>query len=598
MRRSQALLFAGIIAVCLIAGSPPRIVGDGGEYLAQALNFAALHGPAISRRDMPVIEGQIAAFEPGLADWHIEPATVPGPDRRRDFLHFWVYALLATPPLWITTLLGAPPTFAFAALNLVLLGTALWVAWPRIGPAACLLIFAGPAIWWIDKIHTEIFTLSLLTIAFALASEQPWWAMAAAGLASTQNIPIAVLVPAIAGLAIVDHPARVKERRFQMAAAGALLLASLHPAYTYMRHGTPSLLLYATRAGTPTFAELSAVVLDPTIGLIGNDPVFLLVVAAGLVVMAWRQPSALLSRQVLLAAGAAALFLASFGRTANVHHGGTPSLSRYALWLLPLSVPLFAWGCRCAGPLWARVQWACAIASSLIAVFAFHPGVVQNSREPTWLATWLWTKHPSWNDPLPEVFSELYVRREETVAPVSTRGCEKVLLARDPSGHLFWPVPCYPAEGAARCLRVAACYANLGLEGYRFAPAPGRFEQPVTVERDRAWPPEAEPFVRRLYDDWQWPTMPINTDIAILRQAVNVSAIAVGRPDRFLLVLRGIQPGAALLFRPPAPMSGAFVDPRTGAAVRQVRLDPGNDPVPVAVPDGSELLVLTLAVVN
>jgi hypothetical protein len=46
----------------------------------------------------------------------------------------------------------------------------------------------------IDKAHTEVFTFALPTIAFALMRERPWWSMVAAGAASTQNPPIAILV--------------------------------------------------------------------------------------------------------------------------------------------------------------------------------------------------------------------------------------------------------------------------------------------------------------------------------------------------------------------------------------------------------------------
>ena len=44
------------------------------------------------------------------------------------------------------------------------------------------------------------------------------------------------------------------------------------------------------------------------------------------------------------------VFLMSFAQTGNMHHGGTPGMSRYILWLVPLGVPflreLFAHGPR------------------------------------------------------------------------------------------------------------------------------------------------------------------------------------------------------------------------------------------------------------
>ena len=250
-----AVVFGAALAICLIAGSPPRIVGDGGEYLAQAINFESFHKPSLRPPDIPAIQQRIAAFDPALDKWDILQATVAGSDRRRDFLHFWFYALLATPPLWIADAVGVPPTFAFAAVNLALFLLALSIALPRIGPAASVLLFAGPIIWWLDKAHTEVFTFALLTIAFALARERPWWSMVAAGAASTQNPPIAILVPLFLGATLATHGRRGVSRHVLAGAAAGLALALLHPVYTYVRHGTPSLLLYATRSDTARPAE-------------------------------------------------------------------------------------------------------------------------------------------------------------------------------------------------------------------------------------------------------------------------------------------------------------------------------------------------------
>src|SRR5215210_7594318 len=137
MTRPQVLIVAGTLALSLIAGSPPRFVGDGREYFAQAINFASFHGPAFRPVDIPRIQSHITRFDAELGNWDIHAATVGDASRGRAFLHFWVYALLATPALWMTNAVGAPPTLAFTALNLVLLGIALWLALPRIGLAAC-----------------------------------------------------------------------------------------------------------------------------------------------------------------------------------------------------------------------------------------------------------------------------------------------------------------------------------------------------------------------------------------------------------------------------------------------------------------------------
>ena len=118
MGRARILIFAGALAICLIAGSPQRLVGDGREYLAQAVNFASFHGPAFRPADIPSVQSEIARFDPALANWDIWGATIADANRGREFLHFWFYALLAAPGVWITNLLHAPPTLAFTALKL------------------------------------------------------------------------------------------------------------------------------------------------------------------------------------------------------------------------------------------------------------------------------------------------------------------------------------------------------------------------------------------------------------------------------------------------------------------------------------------------
>ena len=62
------------------------------------------------------------------------------------FLHFWFYALLAAPGVRVANALGAPPTVAFTALNLLLFGAALWVALAA-DDRRVHLLFAGPIIW-------------------------------------------------------------------------------------------------------------------------------------------------------------------------------------------------------------------------------------------------------------------------------------------------------------------------------------------------------------------------------------------------------------------------------------------------------------------
>jgi hypothetical protein len=301
------------------------------------------------------------------------------------------------------------------------------------------------------------------------------------------------------------------------------------------------------------------------------------------------------SSGTLVAAVAAAIFLFSFSRTTNVHHGGTPSLSRYAIWLIPLAVPLLATMERGGGAGWRRLLWTSAVMSALISVFAFHPSVPQNSREPTWLATCLWTRFPAWDNPLPEVFSETELHLDDLLVPVSTPGCEKVLVAGSDTDTGVWPIPCYPAPLPEPCRRTGAmCYANLTNTGYEFVPAPGSHEQTGKVRADAAWPSGAVAHVRRLYDAWDWRTLRFGADdLGVLRQAIDVSVRTIGSNDRFVLVLSGIHPGAALRLRPIGPMRGILVDALTGQTLASENYDgPPGELWTISLPHGFEILLL------
>jgi len=42
-------------------------------------------------------------------------------------------------------------------------------------------VFAGPIIWWTDKLHSEVFTFSILSMAFVLVRKKPLWSMVLLG---------------------------------------------------------------------------------------------------------------------------------------------------------------------------------------------------------------------------------------------------------------------------------------------------------------------------------------------------------------------------------------------------------------------------------
>ncbi|ODS53274.1 MAG: hypothetical protein ABS36_15255 [Acidobacteria bacterium SCN 69-37] len=593
------LIAALALALCLIAGSAPRLVGDGAEYLAQALNFASLNRPSLGRQAIGAIERRVGTIDPALAAWSIEQTSVAGADRRRDFLHFWFYALLATPFVWMADVIGISPLNGFTALNLLLVGLALHLVLPRAGAAATTLLVASPLVWWLDKAHTEVFTVALLAIAIVSLRERPWWALVASGAAATQNPPLTIVALLVGVAVLVERGwAFFTDRRLLAAAVVGGGLAVLQPIYTYVRHGTPSLLLYATRPGFPTGTELAASVFDPSIGLIGNFPIFLIATATAAVWLAVRHPRTLTSATSAVAVASAAVFLYAFAQTSNPHHGGTPSLTRYALWFIPLSLAVWMPWRQVSGRLGQRVLAVAAVVSAFGSLIAFHPGVPQNAREPTRLASWLWTQHAAWNNPLPEVFAETLAHVEGTRVPMTSAGCAKILLASRGAGEPVWPIPCLPAPLPPQCqVTGTLCYANRRGGTYDFVVAPGR-DVAVIHDDDAAWPAAAEAHVRRVYLDTDWPALVARPAgaVTLVRAWHDLRATTFGDDDRFLLVIHPTGEAPMIHLRSTAPLRGAFIAPTTGTILASLAFDGDDENLwHIAVPGvPGEIVLLTM----
>lgn len=596
-RRVHLFAFA-VFLFALVAGTRPHWVGDGGEYLSMGLNLAHRGRPWIVQDDIPRLHEEIVD-RAGLSWWEIEDSLHTARDGTFDFVHFWMYPALATPFVRAATLLGLNPLLGFTLLNLLLITTAFGVAWPRLGGWLSWLLLAGPALWWIDKAHTEVFTVSCLTLGVLLLTERPVIALVAIGAAATQNPPIVVMIPiAIAALAIARHPV-VHTRRF---ARGVLIgtgVALLHPLYYQWRFGTMSLLLGATRAEFPSLRQIAAVPLDLDIGLLPSFPAFAVVIAIALVVVLRRDPRALARPESVLVVVSTAVFLVSFAKTTNMHHGATPGMSRYGVWLIPLAMPWLADLRRLGGPAPNGVVAAIAVCSVIACSLIFHPARPDNYRDPTAIAHWVWTTHPEWNNPLPEVFVESQVARVSTALPLATERCEKVLLIGRGDAQGMWPMPCFPAEIPDACRPAGTyCYANLTPDGYRFRLDPD--QAGFIYAPDRVWPRQAEPAVRDLMArlQWEWWRMEVAPTPAhsLLKDEDGVdSTKTLESESRALIIVSGTTDGAALMIQPSVPMTGQVIDPvANGEIVSTLTIAVTGEPWRVPLPPGRRLLLIVL----
>lgn len=594
-----SLLAALIAALVLVSGSRPRLVGDGHEYLVQALNFARFTGPSIDHRVFPWMQRRLVALEPRFSSLDIEHTAPAVKDGRRDFVHFWFYSALAAPLVWLAEEAAVNPIHAFTLLNLLLLGVAWRLAVPRIGLPAGLLLFAGPIVWWIDKAHTEVFTFSMLIVAMAQIRDRPWWSMVALGAAATQNPPLAVGALLVAVAELLSRRNVFRHWKFRAGLATALILAALHPAYYYARYGRFSLLTANLHIGIPSGAAFVAPVLDPQIGLTGNFPGFVLVVLAGSALLALVARRDLLNRDLTLSVMIGVFFMFSTAQAMNIHHGGTPSISRYAFWLVPLAMPLLARARLFRLTWWRRFYRATAVISAVVSCWAFHPRVGENAHEPTLLADFMWNLEPAWSNPVPEVFSETILQLDSSflLVPLATQNCRKILIAGRGSGMPMWPLPCPPAPIPARCASpLALCYANLAGGQYSFAPSTAGYD-PKLIRFQRTWPAESETFVQQVFHELDWLTLdrpPSRPGVVRGVRQVNQIWTWVGR-DRLLMVLDTTSADPAVTLRPTLPMTGRLIDVGSRRTVRELdTLGAAGPDWEIPLPPHANILLLTL----
>jgi hypothetical protein len=458
IRVRRGVVMASLTAVLIAASadSNPRRVGDGAEYLVMALNLSRLHPPALSVDEKRELVDRLAVT-PGFRISTLDQPLV-GADGRQDFPHFWLYPLVVAPVLAVVNGLGLHPNHAFTIVNgLLLLLLSWWFVKGHRAIAAALLV-AGPLIWWIDKAHAEVFLFIMIAGAIVIVDHAPVLALVAAGLAAAQNSGALVV---LAGLAIYVLVYQRRNATF-IALAAAVAMAALPPLYYVWHLGTWSPLAETVERGMPGLRAVLTALIDLNLGLVPYAP--LLVVLALVGIKAQRR------RTLVLVAALFATLLIVLSRPLNLNHGGSPGISRYALWLLACLTPLVAHGAESLErrrPLLMAIFLMTVVAMSW---YSFRPEAVdRGGGTPSMGATMVWTRWPSLENPLPEVFAERASGVDgEPPVPIAISDCRKILIRGDGS-ETWWPFPCDPREAPPECVAAnALCYVN----GDRFAIAP------------------------------------------------------------------------------------------------------------------------------
>jgi hypothetical protein len=553
-------VLAGLFAAFLISiatESTPRIVGDGPEYVLSAWQLQQGRLPSFGPEDADRFATVLAIPRP-RAELVLQRHSVGNSSGRREFYHFWLYALTVAPVAALIRTAGLSINHAFTAVNVVLLCGFFYALLGRHDPLLCLTIAAGPLLWWSDKAHPEVAFVVVLGLAFLWLDTRPLRSALLVSLLAAQNPAFAAVLVAV----LLVCAARVDDRRrLWWCGVGALAIAGSPFLYYAWRLGRPAPVSDALVVTIPGLTGLLTPLVDPTLGILWSFPG--LALACLIARLHGRRAASDTFTGVLLAVSCCVL-LAVFALAGNANHGGTPGVSRYGIWLVPFALlPLDR-----LRPSDAR-SWLMGVVCLLSVTYSawgFHPARHENAVTLGRFDALLYDRFPWLFNPLPEVFAERTGGADGVVAlPAANRSCSKVLLIGDGNRVTGWPIPCRPVVPPAWCTRAGArCYANEWRGSRWFLSAPWQQNLPV---------------VRRIPDVWQgvadmaWLPVAVNWDMLVEIEPVSSeSPIAAATGIGHLRVLRG--PGEMLAFVAPLPDSAGRLTVRPFAPTTVWLLDP------------------------
>lgn len=418
-----------VVIVVLSMLATPRRTGDAHQYVAMARQFASARGPALSDQELKKFQLWLelhpaaTGFPDGVGAMR-QPTLVR--EGQHVLSHFWFYPMLAAPFIAIGDTVGAHPLTGFVLVNSVMLVAAIVVTRRTFGVMAALMMLATPIVWFVGRAQVEVFTFTFLALAMAATATGRWGiASILVAIASTQNLPIAAIIPLIwlGGLNEWMQSRRARHesarptlpdaRRVLGLAIASVAIALIHPLYYLNTLGvvTPQLLNGGIAGTMPTTTRILAPLLDPGIGFVPWLPALTAVWLAGVgvTIHGFRGSRTQSPRTLALVAGSIVCgfwFLFVFAQSTNVNSGGTVHISRYVIWLLPLTLPAIGVAFA-AMPRWPARATAPA-AFTLIALYLgyFWPDQPERYVVHSPQSIWLMSHLPGLYHPLPEIFVE------------------------------------------------------------------------------------------------------------------------------------------------------------------------------------------------
>jgi hypothetical protein len=331
---------------------PSTRVGDGSEYILQYESFIESKRPWITQA---AVKSYDVLFAKQEFSWMVSSSQIKSTfpslavGDSFDLNHFWFYSALAALIHMIFRIIFIDLSVAssFILLHAFLFTLVARLAWKKFGKfgilASSTLLFVSPLFWYGNKIHTEFFTFCLISLAsISVLSRDYHWGAFYLAVASTQNPSFAAIAFALLIFQFAKNDFKSINFRDGMIAASVIFISILHPAYYLWRQGIISPQLKAGGASLGSNLNHFFIwIIDPDVGLLPNWPYGCLIL---LLFLTWRKKVERIipiSRSYYIFV---ALFLAislyAQSSTTNLNSGGTPGLSRYALWYVGLFFPL------------------------------------------------------------------------------------------------------------------------------------------------------------------------------------------------------------------------------------------------------------------
>ena len=443
---------------------PGERVGDGSEYYAMFYAWSEGLRPWMTAEANAAYDHlQKGTDVYGLVprEWFYEAFSELRVGDTTDFNHFWFYSLLALACQKAALLVGAHLSIhaSFLMLHALLLGGTTAAAYRYYGwrgaAVMVLMIVGSPVLWFLDKAHTEPFTVCLLLLGMMQMHRARYAAASLLfALVSTQNPSFALIagIPWAYRVLLQWRQRYTKTELLLLAAAAVTVL--LHPAYYEMRYGviTPQLLAGGAELGS-NLSSFYVWIVDPDLGLLPNWPLGTVALLAGAALW-WARRGAPSQashawHEVLFVAAYLVINFYAQSSTSNLNSGATPGLARYALWYLPLVFTLLLWiSEQC--PWGTKRGYAAVLVAVLLtgaSIRRYDPRTPEQYVKPSSLSYALQSRLPTWYDPPPEIFMERFSGHGEERAYDLIVGpdCRKTLLighvntpgAMSPNGCLF-----------------------------------------------------------------------------------------------------------------------------------------------------------------